>query len=85
MGQPGSTVFFLFFFVLELFSEGRGATPLLRRSACGAGFFAGPDGGGGGREGSKEARIQGPRERRDSAAGRQTALGESNRAIEGGE
>lgn len=39
----------------------------------------------GGREGSKEARIQGPRERRDSAAGRQTALGESNRAIEGGE
>lgn len=40
---------------------------------------------GGGREGSKEARIQGPRERRDSAAGRQTALGESNRAIEGGE
>lgn len=47
MGQPGSTVFFLFFFVLELFSEGRGATPLLRRSACGAGFFAGPDGGGG--------------------------------------
>lgn len=85
LGQPGSTVFFLFFFVLELFSEGRGATPLLRRSACGAGFFAGPDGGGGGREGSKEARIQGPRERRDSAAGRQTALGESNRAIEGGE
>lgn len=42
-------------------------------------------GGGGGGEGSKEARIQGPTERRDSAAGHQTALGESNRAIEGGE
>lgn len=38
-----------------------------------------------GGEGSKEARIQGPRERRDSAAGFQTAQGESNRAIEEGE
>lgn len=33
------------------------------------GFFAGPDGGGGGCEGSREARTRGPSERRDSAAG----------------
>lgn len=84
LGQPAGTVFSL----VSLYSLVRGleGQPLLHRSACGAGCFAGPDGKGGwGGGGGAGARTQGPRERRESTAGRQTALGESNRAIEGGE